>query len=99
MSFYASESFIAGVLLVCLWSILCRLAMLPPAKRTLLPAVQLFALGLGLFGGLMLPGTGGRAALAVGVAAFLAAGAHRWRFGAPGSLAGQPSPARTSDAA
>lgn len=98
MNLQFSETFVAGILLVCLWSVLCRLAMLPPAKRTLLAAGQLFALGLGLFGALVLPGIDGRASLAIGVAVFLAAGAHRWRSAAPGGLSHGPVQVGTQDA-
>lgn len=90
MSWYTSEAFTAGVLLACLWAVLCRMAMLAPARRTIPVAIQLFALGMGLIGCLLLPGAQGRAALSIGLAMFLALGAPRWRFSAPGSLGSQP---------
>lgn len=79
----------AGLLVGCLWAVMCRLAMLQASWGTALVAFQHFALGLGAFGALLLPPMqGGHTALVVGVSVFLSAGAARWRFKPPGSLGG-----------
>ena len=76
----------AGILLGCLWSVLCRLAALPPTRETVGVALQHAALGFGIFGGLVLPGVYMHFSIALGLAVYLAAGAPRWRHGAPGEL-------------
>jgi hypothetical protein len=72
-----------------LWSVLCRLSALEPSRETACVAVQHMALGMGLFCGLVLPGAASQTSLVIGVAAYLALGAPRWRHGAPGGLGPQ----------
>lgn len=82
---------ISGLLLGCFWAVLCRLAALRPSWRTLPVAIQHMALGIGIFGGMWLPGEQARDALAIGLAAFMFIGAFRWVRGAPEGINGPDS--------
>ncbi len=69
--------------LAAVWAVLCRINALQHGATDPRVFVQHAALGLGLFGSLLLPADWGRVAIAAGVFAFLAIGASRWRNGAP----------------
>lgn len=73
----------AMLLLAALWSVLCRVNQMQ--KGVTDPAVfgAHLVIGLGLAGGLFLPGPAGKFAMALGVALYLLAGAWRWRYAAP----------------
>ena len=77
------EVLTAMLLLVALWSVLCRVNQMQ--KGVTDPAVFCahLVIGLGLAGGLFLPGAAGKFAMALGVAVYLLAGAWRWRYAAP----------------
>lgn len=65
------------------WAVLCRIKSMHP--RSTLPRVfwQHFALGLGLFAGILLPAAFGVLSVSAGVLLYLLLGMPRWRFGAP----------------
>jgi hypothetical protein len=73
----------ALLLMAGLWSVLCRVNQMQRGVTD--PAVfgSHLVIGLGLAGGLFLPGEAGKFALALGVAVYLLAGAWRWRYAAP----------------
>ena len=73
----------ALLLMAALWSVLCRVNQMQRGVTD--PAVfgSHLVIGLGLAGGLFLPGEPGKFALALGVAVYLLAGAWRWRYAAP----------------
>lgn len=73
----------AVLLLVALWSVLCRINQMQ--RGVTAPGVfsSHMVLGLGLAGGLFLPGQLGHLCVALGVALYLLAGAWRWRHAAP----------------
>jgi hypothetical protein len=83
----ALDLFAAGLLMGCFWSVLCRLATLAPSRTTRLVALQHAALGLGVFGAMVLPLSYNHAALAIGLSLYMLAGAKRWKSGPPGDLA------------
>lgn len=73
----------ALLLMAALWSVLCRVNQMQRGVTD--PAVfgSHLVIGVGLAGGLFLPGEPGKFALALGVAVYLLAGAWRWRYAAP----------------
>ncbi len=77
------EVLTAMLLLAALWSVLCRVNQMQAGVTD--PAVfgAHLIIGLGLAGGLFLPGAAGKFAMSLGVALYLLAGAWRWRYAAP----------------
>lgn len=73
----------AGLLAAAAWSVLCRIYHMQIGVTRFVVVLQHAALGLGLFGALVLPPPWAKLALSAGVAAFLLASAGRWRLGAP----------------
>lgn len=73
----------AALLMAGIWSILCRFARMQPGRTQPVVFWQHLVLGLGMAAALLLPPYAGKLAMAFGVAAFLLAGAPRWRYAAP----------------
>lgn len=77
------EALTALALLAGLWSVLCRLNHMHPQRTDPLVVARHIVIGFGLASALFLPPPLAKLALAVAVALYLLAGAHRWRFAAP----------------
>lgn len=87
---YATMTQIACTL-AAMWSIVCRMNLMTSET---LPMVRAQHAGLfaALSFSLALPAPIGHAVLAAGVFAYLAAGMHRWRHGAPSETESKPMP-------
>lgn len=73
----------AALLAAAAWSVLCRIYHMKIGVTRIAVVLQHAALGLGLFGALVLPPPWAKVALSAGVAVFLLASSGRWRRGAP----------------
>ena len=85
-----NEALTAIFLLAGLWSVLCRINQMRAGVT--MPAVflQHAMLGMGLFAALLFPPPWAKTILAVSIAAYLIAGASRWRYAAPRGTETQP---------
>lgn len=77
------EILTAALLVAALWSLLCRVNQMQRGITDPAIFVAHLSIGLGLAGGLFLPGGVGKLSMALGVALYLLAGAWRWRYAAP----------------
>jgi hypothetical protein len=73
----------AGLLVAALWSLLCRVNQMQRGVTDPAVFAAHLVIGVGLAGGLFLPGSLGKLSMALGVALYLLAGAWRWRYAAP----------------
>jgi hypothetical protein len=84
-------SFITGsLLIVALFSILCRLLRMKWHRTQHVVVVQHLVLGFSLVLGLFLPLLMAKAAMSVGICLFLLSGAYRWRYAAPADTDAAP---------
>lgn len=87
------DALTAGMLAAAVWSILCRINAMDMRVTRWSVIAQHAALGLGLFGALILPLGVAKLCMAAGVLGFLALGSPRWRHGAPPWTASAADPA------
>lgn len=73
----------ALMLVVAIWSVLCRLGHMHPGVTQPLVFMQHLALGFGLGCALLLSAPLGKLCLSTSVVLYLLAGAARWRYAAP----------------
>lgn len=73
----------AAIIVAAIWSVLCRVNLMQRGHTKPIVFWQHAALAMGLACGLFLPPQYAKMAMATGVLVFLAAGASRWRHGAP----------------
>jgi hypothetical protein len=71
------------LLLAALWSVLCRVNQMQRGVTDPAVFAAHLVIGVGLAGGLFLPGAVGKFSMALGVSLYLLAGAWRWRYAAP----------------
>lgn len=73
----------ALVLLFGIWSVACRIRLMHPDETEPLEFARHFALGMAFGAALILPPPLAKLALAGGMAFYLVASAHRWRYAQP----------------
>lgn len=85
-----TEVLTAIMLLAGLWSVLCRINQMQAGVTMPVVFWQHATLGMGLFAALLVPAPWAKMVLAVSIAAYLIAGASRWRYAAPPGTETQP---------
>lgn len=85
-----NEALTAVMLLAGLWSVLCRINQMQVGVTMPVVFWQHASLGMGLFAALLVPAPWAKMVLAGSIAAYLIAGASRWRYAAPPGTETQP---------
>jgi hypothetical protein len=85
-----TEVLTAIMLLAGLWSVLCRINQMQAGVTMPVVFWQHATLGMGLCAALLVPAPWAKMVLAVSIAAYLIAGASRWRYAAPRGTETQP---------